>query len=112
MANTKTSLYTRMQTSTLAELVVLLLIFAGLAFIVLPKVSASVPVTHFSTCRTNTAMINRQMKRFYAHHGVWPQDLSQLTEDKAYFPQGPPECQFGIAYSLNQSLHTVDPHSH
>jgi len=43
---------------------------------------------------------------------AWPSSLTDITGNTDYFPDGPPECPFGTAYSLNSTTHRVDAHSH
>jgi len=43
-------------------------------------------------CRTNIDLINAQIELYYANTGSWPATLDVVTNDTAYFPDGPPVC--------------------
>jgi len=97
---------------TLVEVVVVVLIIAALAAIVMPRISSSMVATKDEVCRANINNINRQIELYNANTGNWPTAITDVTANPDYFPDGPPKCPYGIAYSLNQTTHRVVQHSH
>ena len=97
---------------TLVELMVVVLILGALALVAIPRISESSTTAKISACDTNVDLINSQIELYYANNGSWPSDLATITEDTSYFPDGPPECPFGTAYSYSTTTHRVADHDH
>lgn len=97
---------------TLVELVVVVLILGALAFIAIPRISESAITAKKNACKTNVDLLNSQIELYYANNGTWPASLSTLTDDPNYFPDGAPECPFGVAYSYSTQSHRVEEHNH
>jgi len=98
--------------STLVELLIVVLILGCLSAIVIPRIAVSAEGAKISACRNNVQIINRQIEMFYQDTGGWPGDLGELTKNPDYFPDGPPQCPFGIPYKMNKTTHRVIRHKH
>jgi len=97
---------------TLVELMIVVLILGTLTAIAVPRITVSAKASKISACRANVQLINRQIEMFKSNTGDWPNDLSELTKNPDYFPDGPPECPFGIPYAISDSTHRVIRHRH
>jgi prepilin-type N-terminal cleavage/methylation domain-containing protein len=97
---------------TLVELLVVVLILSALAFIAVPRISQSATDAKVSACKTNVDLLNSQIELYYAQKGSWPSDLSDVTGDVTYFPDGEPVCPFGDAYKYDKKTHHVAAHKH
>ena len=97
---------------TLVELLVVVLILAALAAIAIPRISASAATAKINACKTNVDVVNTQIEVYKANVGSWPTSLKDVTESADYFPDGPPECPFGMAYSINGTTNRVPEHKH
>ena len=97
---------------TLVELLVVVLILSALAFIAVPRISESATNAKINACKTNVDLLNSQIELYYAKNGTWPAELSTVTSDVTYFPDGAPECPLEKDYSYNAKTHHVDAHSH
>lgn len=97
---------------TLVELLVVVLILGALAFIAIPRISQSATTAKINACKTNVDLLNSQIELYYANNGTWPANLSALTSDPNYFPDGQPECPFGTGYSYDTTTHRVAEHNH
>jgi prepilin-type N-terminal cleavage/methylation domain-containing protein len=97
---------------TLVELLVVVLIIGCLATIVIPRIAVSAEGAKISVCRNNVQIINRQIEKFNQDTGGWPADLAEVTKNPDYFPDGPPQCPFGLPYKMNEPTHRVIRHKH
>jgi prepilin-type N-terminal cleavage/methylation domain-containing protein len=97
---------------TLVELLVVVLILGALAAIAIPRISQSAESAKINACKTNVDLINSQIELHYANEGEWPEDLDDIISDENYFPDGPPECPFGVKYSYKATRHRASDHSH
>jgi len=97
---------------TLVELLIVVLILGALAAIAIPRIIGGATNAKISACKTNIDLINSQIELYRANTDAWPSSLTDVTEDTDYFPDGPPECPFGTAYTLNPTTHRVNAHSH
>lgn len=97
---------------TLVELLIVVLILGALAAIAIPRIIGGATNAKINACKTNVDLINSQIELYYANNDAWPSDLTDVTEDTDYFPDGPPECPFGTDYSMNATTHRVTAHSH
>jgi hypothetical protein len=66
------------------------------------------------TCAYWVSEIATQADRWYFEKGTWPKpDLSDIKNDRAYFPKGIPACPVdGSAYRLDATSHKVPGHTH
>lgn len=97
---------------TLVELLIVVSILGAMAAIAIPKIGESAGTAKINVCNANVQVMNRQIELYKANTGSWPIPLKQVTEDPSYFPDGPPECPFGNAYSKDSNTHRVNKHSH
>ena len=99
---------------TLVEMVVTVLILGVLAYVAIPRITESSAKAQVATCQANVDAMNRQMEYYFLQEGAWPTQLSDLTENQAYFPDGTPVCPVDpeLPYTLNQTTHRVRYHDH
>jgi len=97
---------------TLVELLVVVLILGALAAIAVPRIIGGATNAKINACKTNVDLINSQIEMYYATRGSWPSQLSDVTSDLNYFPDGEPNCPFGTSYILNGTTHRVPDHAH
>lgn len=78
---------------TLIELLVVVIILGALVAIAIPKITASAHDARKNACHTNIDVINTQIELYAAENdGNYPANLTVITEDVNYFPDGPPKC--------------------
>ncbi len=77
---------------TLIELLIVVLILAALSAIAIPRISQSAAKANARSCTTNIAILNSTIERYYVRNGIFPAKLKDVSEDTAYFPDGPPHC--------------------
>jgi prepilin-type N-terminal cleavage/methylation domain-containing protein len=97
---------------TLVELLVVVLILGALAFIAIPRIATSTTTAKVNACKTNVDLLNSQIELYYATTGSFPADLTTITGDANYFPDGSPVCPLGTAYSYSTASHRVSQHGH
>ena len=97
---------------TLVELLVVVLILSALAFVAVPRIGESSNRAKANACDTNVDLINSQIELYYAQNGRWHRRLRQITADPNYFPDGEPQCPFGMEYIYNRTTHRVEEHKH
>ncbi len=77
---------------TLVELMIVVLILGALAAIAIPRIMGGSTAARANGCATNIDLINAQIELYYANTGSWPADLTTVTSDTNYFPDGAPVC--------------------
>ena len=100
---------------TLVELLIVVLILGALAAIAIPRITASVYNAKANACATNIDTMNSQIELYAADNdGTYPANLSVVTGDIDFFPDGPPACPFETAYpdALVNSRVDASNHSH
>jgi prepilin-type N-terminal cleavage/methylation domain-containing protein len=99
---------------TLVEMLLVVLILGMLTVFVIPRIAVSTDAAKANACKTNVDTINRQIELYFHNTGSWPNNLKLVTEDPNYFPDGPPQCEFGEKYKLRkeQGRYRVEEHSH
>ncbi len=97
---------------TLVELLVVVMILGALAAIAVPRIIGGATNAKINACKTNVDLINSQIELYYANEGDWPSQLSDLTTDPNFFPDGAPECPYGTGYSYNTTTHRISDHTH
>jgi len=100
---------------TLIELLIVVLILAALAAIAIPRISQSATTAKANACRTNIDVINSAIEMYNADNSAYPGDLTTITGDITYFPDGPPVCPVtGAEYPAVLDNSRVDDalHSH
>ncbi len=85
---------------TLVELLIVVLILGALAAIAIPRIIGGATSAKKNACATNIDLINSQIELFYANNDKWPAAITDVTGSTTYFPDGPPECPFAIAYTM------------
>lgn len=97
---------------TLVELLVVVLILGALAAIAIPRISQSADTAKKNACKTNVDLINSQIELYYANNdATWPSALTDVTGSVTYFPDGAPECPYGIVYSYDTTKNRVTSHT-
>ncbi len=102
----------RVKGFTLVELMIVVLILGALAAIAIPRIMGGAQTARISACNTNVDMMNSQIELYFANEGSWPTQLSDVTSDPNYFPEGTPVCPFGSTYTYNSTTNRVNAHSH
>ena len=100
---------------TLVELMIVVLILGALAAIAIPRIMGGSTAARANGCATNIDLINAQIELYYANTGGWPANLTTVTADTNYFPDGAPVCPVTNAAYANALVNNrVDPtgHSH
>ena len=97
---------------TLVELLIVVLILAALAAIAVPRIGASAAQARIRACETNINIINGQIELYTANEGVPPDAIGDVTGNTAYFPDGAPECPFGVGYDIDATTGHVDDSTH
>ena len=90
----------------------MVLILSALAMIAVPRISESGTSAKINACKANVRLLNSQLELWYTTKGSWPSQLSTLTSDADYFPDGAPVCPYATAYGYNTTTHHVTDHSH
>ena len=94
---------------TLVELLIVVLILAGLAAIVIPRITVSSTTAKQNACKTNVDLIQSQVELYMANHGTTtPPALTTLFADPNYFPQGEPNCPVDTTKGYQITSGTVD----
>ncbi len=102
---------------TLIELLLVVVILGLLAAVAIPRLAASGSDAKKNTCKSNIALINSQIELWsVSHDGVYPADATEfnanILNNTDIFPDGPPVCGYGTAYTYDTSTKRVEPHSH
>jgi prepilin-type N-terminal cleavage/methylation domain-containing protein len=95
---------------TLVEMLIVVLILGAIAAIAIPRVANASKSAKDKACKTNVDIMNRQIELFHFNTNSWPQQLTDVTENTDYFPDGPPECPLGWDYEMNSDTHRVIGH--
>ncbi len=77
---------------TLVELMIVVLILAALAAIAIPRITGGAVTAKANGCKTNVDLINSQIELYYNNNGSYPNNLTTVTQDTTYFPDGEPVC--------------------
>ncbi|HPD47238.1 MAG TPA: prepilin-type N-terminal cleavage/methylation domain-containing protein [Anaerohalosphaeraceae bacterium] len=97
---------------TLVELLIVVLILGALATIAIPRIAASAVNARRRACDANVERLNSQIELFECETGAWPTDLTEITENTAYFGGENVACPFGLPYELDNDRHRVIFHDH
>ena len=98
---------------TLVELMIVVLILGALAAIAIPRIMGGAQAARISACSTNIDILNSQLELYNANEGAWPVQLSDVTGDPNYFPEGKPICPVtGLVYPTNMVNNRVDASGH
>jgi prepilin-type N-terminal cleavage/methylation domain-containing protein len=98
---------------SLMELLAVVAILGILAALIVGRVSSGGDKAKEKSCFHNRAEVNITVERWYLHKGSWPaSDLSDISADPDYFPQGMPVCPTsGAPYRLDPTTHRVIGHT-
>ncbi len=98
---------------TLIELLIVVLILAALSAIAVPRISQSATNAKAKACLTNIDILNSSIELYNAENGVYPTNLTTVTNDTALFPDGAPTCPItGAVYSSTLVNNRVDTSAH
>jgi len=98
---------------TLIELLIVVLILAALSAIAIPRISQSATNAKKKACHTNLDVINSSIEMYNADTGGYPADLTTITQDTSYFPDGEPKCPvLDAVYPDTLVNNRVDASSH
>ena len=103
---------------TLIELLLVVVILGLLAAVAIPRLASSGADAKKNTCKSNIALINSQIELWAVVNGsgVYPADqaafAANILNNTDIFPDGPPVCAYGTAYTYDASTKRVEPHSH
>ncbi len=97
---------------TLIELLIVVLIIGALSAIAIPRIATSAGRAKGNVCMANVDVLNTQIDLYMAQEGVSSPDLSDITGDGDYFPEGALTCPFGTAYVMNGTTYRVEEHPH
>ena len=102
---------------TLVELLLVIMILAALAAIAVPRMVTSSHEAKVAACNTHVDIINSQIEAYLVQTGTSLADFdaaafTALLNNTGYFPDGPPTCPFGTAYTLNTITKHANPHTH
>ena len=77
---------------SLVELMIVVLILGALASIAVPRIMGGSATAKANACKTNIDLLNAQIELYYATNGSYPANLSAITGNTSYFPDGAPIC--------------------
>lgn len=97
---------------TLIELLTIVLIIGALSAIAIPRIATSAGRAKANVCMTNVDVLNSQIELYMARERVSSPDLSEVTGNPDYFPEGALTCPFGTAYVMNGTVYRVAKHPH
>jgi type II secretion system protein G len=102
---------------TLMELLLVVVILGILAAVAIPRMAKSSGDAKANACKANIALINSQIEQWsISNSGQYPADQTGFTANivgnKDLFPDGPPVCPYGTAYTYDPTTKRVTPHSH
>jgi prepilin-type N-terminal cleavage/methylation domain-containing protein len=92
---------------TLVELLIVVLILAALSAIAIPRISQSAENARQNACATNIDIMNSTIELYNAEEGAYPDDLTDVTVNTDYFPDGAPTCPLEGSYTMNGTSHRV-----
>ena len=95
---------------SLVELLIAVLILAALAAIAIPRISASATNAKQNACDTNVDIINSAIEMYKIDMGSYPTNLSDVTGDTDYFPDGEPNCPLDGTYSMGANKRVTCGH--
>jgi type II secretion system protein G len=100
---------------TLIELLIVVLILGALSAIAIPRISQSANNAKQKACDVNVDIINSAIEMYNADTGAYPVlsgDLTDVTINTTYFPDGEPACPYSTPYVMNATTKRVASHVH
>jgi prepilin-type N-terminal cleavage/methylation domain-containing protein len=92
---------------TLVELLIVVLILAALSAIAIPRISQSATNARQNACDTNIDIMNSSIELYNAEEAAYPDNITDVTLDTDYFPDGAPECPLEGTYTMSATSHRV-----
>lgn len=100
---------------TLIEILLAVVIVGIILAVAVTRFDFSQESTKADVCDANIASINTALSAYWAKHDGYPADLTDVTRDTNYFPNGEPKCPFdGKSYDdgYNSKTGVVAKHDH
>jgi len=99
---------------SMVEMLAVVTLIGIIAMIVVPRFAGSGTQAKTNACNVNKGNIEVQAQLWFRNKGGWPAaDLSNLSADKKYFPEGVPTCPVdGSNYSFDKATQRVSGHQH
>jgi len=93
----------------LLELLLVVVLLGILTSMAIPRFITSRDETRLRQCQHNLQTLNSALEENYFYTGVLPNDveLNKVKTDTAIFPDGPPHCDAGGTYRVNDN-HRVE----
>jgi competence protein ComGC len=95
---------------TAAEVLIVLLIIGALASISMPRMSHSATLDRQSVCKSNIELLNSAVELYSSDKGFYPASMSDVLNNKEFFPAGTPKCPLGGTYILKSDHSVVCSH--
>ena len=90
---------------TLLEILFVVIVIAILAAIALGRITTTTATAKANACKANQAIMNTQIEQYRLDTGDWPDDLTDVTQNTTYFPDGEPECPSDGTYTMDSDTH-------
>ncbi|MBE3071264.1 MAG: type II secretion system protein [Planctomycetes bacterium] len=102
---------------TLVELLLVVMILGFLAAVAIPRLAHSGRDSSANACLANVHVINTQIEIFASTNGgQYPADetefVAKVLKNADVFPDGAPQCPYGMAYAYDATTKRVVPHPH
>ena len=99
---------------SLLEVLAVVTIMGIVSVVIVTRVTSNSASAKINACYLNKANLDVQSQRWYRNKGSWPaSNLSDITADGAYLPDGMPICPYdGAAYGFSSSTQQVTGHDH
>lgn len=99
---------------SMLEMIIVVSIMGILALVIVPRVAAPGRTAKINACHVNKGNIETQAQLWFRNKGTWPAtDLSTISGNTDYFPDGLPTCPVdGSAYTFNSANEAVIGHTH
>ena len=95
---------------TLVELLVVVIILAGLAAMAIPRIASSAQNAKAKACNTNLDVINSAIEMYSYDNDNYPTLLKDVIGSKTYFPDGAPVCPLSGTYKMNADYRVTCSH--
>ena len=92
---------------SLVEVLIVVVVLGILSAIAIPRYMDTKDQSQKNACRTNLTTIDNIIEEYHSKTGFWTNQLTDITENTAHFPDGPPACPDGGTYSINESTNRV-----
>lgn len=82
----------KMRKDKAIDLLIVVLFLIMISAIAIPWISDSATKAKANACYTNIDVLNSAIEMYNNKTGSYPKVLSEVTDNKAYFPDGVPVC--------------------